>query len=290
MAMGAGEIWTWHEGAWHQGDVRVAGAADHGLWQGTVVFDGARGFEGTAPDLDLHCARANDSARKMALEPTHSDGEVAELAREGLSKFKGDTPVYVRPMYWSRSGDGSLISADPATTVFCLCLEALPMASPDEMPEGGLRITTTRYRRPMQSMMPTDAKAGCLYPNNARMIREARERGFDNALVQDGLGNVAELASSNVFVVKDGVVATPIANGTFLAGITRLRTIQLLRDAGHEVREIVLSVEDVRAADEVFSTGNANKIMPVVRLDDREYGVGPVSREARQRYWDYAHA
>ena len=72
--------------------------------------------------------------------------------------------------------------------------------------------------------MPTDAKAGCLYPNNARMLVEARKRGFDNALVRDMLGNVAETASSNIFMVRDGVVFTPAANRTFLAGIENMRT------------------------------------------------------------------
>lgn len=290
MSMSDGEIRTWADGAWHQGDVKVAGAADHGLWQGACVFDGARFFEGVAPDLDRHCARLNASARAMGLKPVMADGALAELAREGLEKFPSGKAVYVRPMYWSRSGGPSLIVADPDTTVFALCLEELAMPGPEDMPEGGITMTLTSFRRPMRSMMPVDAKAACLYPNNARMIREAREKGFGNALVLDALGNVAELATSNVFIVRDGVVATPIPNGTFLDGITRQRVIALMRAAGHEVVETVLSVEDVREADEIFSTGNALKVMPVVRFDDRELDFGPVAREARDRYWEFAHA
>lgn len=290
MPMSSGEIWTWSEGAWHQGDVKVAGAAHHGLWQGTTVFDGARAFEGAAPDLDLHCARVNASARAMGLDPTLSDGEILELAREGLTKFQGDGPVYIRPMYWSKDCDPSLILADRTSTVFCLCLEALPMADPAALPEGGLRITTTQFRRPILATNVLNAKAGCLYPNNARMVAEAKSRGFDNALAQDLMGNVAELATSNVFIVKDGAVATPIPNGTFLNGITRQRVIRLLRGAGVEVHEAVLTLEDVRGADEVFSTGNANKVLPVARFDDRTYGPGPVAKLARELYWDFAHA
>ncbi len=78
----------------------------------------------------------------------------------------------------------------------------------------------------------TDAKAGSLYPNSGRMILEAKKRGFDNALVRDMNGNVVETASSNVFMVKDGVVYTPVANRTFLAGITRARVVGLLRQGG----------------------------------------------------------
>jgi branched-chain amino acid aminotransferase len=289
MPLSTGEIWTWTEGAWHQGDVKVAGAAHHGLWQGTVVFDGARMFDGVSPDLDRHCARVNASARALGLEPTLSDGEMTELAREGLAKFRGDAPVYIRPMYWSVDADPSLIVARAESTVFCLCLEALPMADPEAMPEGGMTITTTRFRRPLPESSTLEAKAACLYPNNARMIREARAKGFDNALVQDALGNVAELATSNVFIVRDGVVATPMPNGVFLNGITRQRVIRLLREAGREVVETTLSLEDVRGAEEVFSTGNANKVMPVARFDDRDYGPGPVAALARRLYWDFAH-
>ncbi len=133
-----------------------------------------------------------------------------------------------------------------------------------------------------------DAKAGCLYPNNARMLREAQTKGFGNALVADALGNVAETATANVFVVTDGVVRTPIANGCFLAGITRNRHMALLRADGVEVEEAVLTFDDVRAADEVFLSGNMNKVTPVTAFDDVSYQVGPLARRARALYWDWA--
>ena len=85
--------------------------------------------------------------------------------------------------------------------------------------------------------MPVDTKAGCLYPNNGRALFEAKSRGFDNCLVLDMLGNVAELGTANVFFAKDGVVYTPAANGTFLNGVTRQRIIKLMRDAGVTVVE-----------------------------------------------------
>jgi branched-chain amino acid aminotransferase len=152
-----------------------------------------------------------------------------------------------------------------------------------------MSVGLSAFRRPLQSMMPTEAKAGCLYPNNARMIREVQARGFGNALALDGLGNVAEFATSNIFVVKDGVAATPIPNGTFLNGITRQRIIKLLRAAGTDVRETVLTLKDVEQADEVFSTGNAMKVMPVTNYEGRDLPFGPVARQARQLYWDFAH-
>ena len=118
---------------------------------------------------------------------------------------------------------------------------------------------------------------------------EAKSRGFDNCLVRDMLGNIAELANSNVFAVKDGVVYTPIPNGTFLAGITRQRVISLLRGAGVPVIETVLRYADFETADELFSTGNASKVLPITRIDQRSLQPGPFYRKARELYWAYAH-
>jgi branched-chain amino acid aminotransferase len=138
--------------------------------------------------------------------------------------------------------------------------------------------------------MPTNAKAGCLYPNNGRAILEARNRGFDNCLVMDMLGNVAETGSSNIFLVKDGEVMTPAPNGTFLSGITRARTIKLLADEGRPVVEKALTVRDFLDADEIFSTGNHSKVVPVTRIEDRNLQPGPVAKQARDLYWDWAHS
>jgi branched-chain amino acid aminotransferase len=154
---------------------------------------------------------------------------------------------------------------------------------------GGLRLTRASFRRPTLESMPTDAKAGCLYPNNARVLREARAKGFDNALVCDALGNVAETGTSNVFMARDGAVMTPAANGTFLNGITRQRVIRLLRDEGVPVIEGTLRPDDFAVADEIFITGNYSKLMPVLKLDDREFQPGPFYRKARELYWAFAH-
>ena len=102
------------------------------------------------------------------------------------------------------------------------------------------------------------------------------------------MGNVAETATANVFMVKDGEVFTPIANGTFLAGITRARHIANLRADGVEVVETVLTFDDFHAADEVFLSGNMNKVTPVTAFDDTQYQVGPLTRRVRELYWDWA--
>jgi branched-chain amino acid aminotransferase len=159
------------------------------------------------------------------------------------------------------------------------------------MPEpGNLSVTLSPLCRPSPQTAPVDAKAGCLYPNNARALTEAASRGFTNCLVPDLLGNITELANANIFMVRNGEVLTPTPNGTFLNGITRRRVISLLRDAGIAVHEAALTYADFQKADEIFSTGNFSKVMPVTRIDERDLLPGPIYGMARALYWDFAHA
>ncbi|MFN3643988.1 MAG: branched-chain amino acid aminotransferase [Gemmobacter sp.] len=283
MAFGR-EIRTFFDGHWHEGDLPVMRAADHGTWQGSSVFDGARMFDGRVPDLAAHCARVNRSAEALMITPTLAADEIEGIARAGLRAYAPGTAVYVRPMYWAIDASPLGVAPAPGRTGFALCLEAVAMPDPD----ASTTLTTTRFRRPVMEDAVCNAKAGCLYPNNARMLVEAQAKGFGNALVADALGNVAEAATANVFIVRDGTVLTPIANGTFLAGITRARHIANLRAAGHAVHEAVLTFDDVRAADEVFLSGNFAKVTPVRQFDDVHYQIGPVTRAARALYWDWS--
>lgn len=277
--------WTFVDGDWHEGNVALVGPRSHVMWLGSSVFDGGRWFEGVSPDLDRHCARVNASAIALGLKPRKTAEEIVGLAWDGLKKFDGKTAIYIRPMYWAEDGGYMGVPADPESTRFCLCLYEAPMLEPT-----GFSVSVSPYRRPSFETMPTNAKAGCLYPNNGRAILEAKSRGFDNALVLDMLGNVAETGSSNIFMVKDGVVYTPAANGTFLSGITRSRTASLLADAGYTIVEKTLSVRDFMDADEVFSTGNHSKIVPIVRIEDRDLQPGAVAKKARALYWEWAHS
>lgn len=285
MAVGK-NIKTYFEGAWHDGDVQIMRAADHGSWLGTTVFDGARYFEGVAPDLDAHCARVNASAKALMITPTVSTEDMVAMVWEGLGQFPKETAVYIRPMYWAIDGDLTAIVPTPDKTGFCICLEEIPLPKAD----AAATLGTTRFRRPVLETAVVNAKAGCLYPNNARMLTEVRSKGFTNALVADAMGNVAESATANVFMVRDGEVLTPVANGTFLAGITRARHIKNLSADGMTVREEVLTFDDFRAADEVFMSGNMAKVTPVTEFEGTHYQVGPVARRARSLYWDWAHS
>ena len=277
--------WTFFEDDWHAGDLRIMGPRTHACWLGSMVFDGARAFEGVMPDLERHCARVNHSAGTFSLKPLVDRETWVALAHEGRKRFRPDAELYIRPMYWAESGPAGGIRHDPESTRWCLCIYEARLPEPT-----GAAITLSPFRKPTAECAPVEAKAGCLYPINTRAIMEAQARGFDNCLMCDLLGNVAELGTSNVFMAKDGVVLTPAANGTFLNGITRQRVIALLREDGATVIETSLAYADFEAADEIFSTGNASKVLPVTRIGDRSLQPGPFYRKARELYWEFAHS
>jgi branched-chain amino acid aminotransferase len=278
--------WTFFEGDWHEGNVPIMGPRTHAAWLGSSVFDGARAFEGVAPDLDLHCARVNDSATKFSLKPVVTTQAWIDLAWDGIKRFSPGAELYIRPMYWAELGAaGGGVRFDPESTQWCLCIYEAPLPTPT-----GSAITLSPFRRPSAETAPVNAKAGCLYPNNSRALIEAHARGFDNCLMRDLLGNIAELGNANIFMAKDGIVHTPVANGTFLSGITRRRVIALFRAAGVTVEEGTLSYEDFLSADEIFSCGNFLKVAPMTRIDDRMLQPGPFYQLARKLYWEFAHS
>jgi len=282
MAVGK-DIVTWVDGQWHKGNAPIIGAADHAAWLGSQVFDGARQFEGVRPDLDLHAARIIRSAEAMGMVAPVDAATVQGLMEEGCAKFAPDAELYLRPMMWSRESSPGIIDALPDSTGFAICIEALEMPAP-----GAFSLTVSPFCRPRPDMALTEAKAGSLYANNARIMAEARKRGYSNALSLDVNGHVAETASTNVFMVRDGVVLTPVPNGMFLNGITRQRVIALLRADGVDVVETSLTLEDFRQASEIFVTGNIAKVMPVTRYLERELGTPRMGLRARELYWDYA--
>jgi branched-chain amino acid aminotransferase len=270
----------WHDGIWTTENPKLVGPADHALWMASCIFDGARAFDGLAPDLDRHCARAIASAKSLGLAPKLNAAEIEKLAREAVAKFPRDAALYIKPMFWATEGT---VLFDPASTRFALHVWELPMPA-----KPTFTAMKSSFRRPAPDMAVTDAKAASLYPNTARAVREAVDKGYDNAVMLDPDGNVAEFASANLWCVKDGVAMTPKPNGTFLAGITRLRTLTLLREAGMSVEERTLSFADVMAADEVFNTGNMGKVMACTRLEDRDLQPGPVFTKARDLYFKFA--
>ncbi len=274
---------TWIDNHWHEGNAPLMGAMDHAVWLGSSVFDGARAIHGRVPDLDLHLQRVIESSKRLGLECPKSVADMRALVKEALDRLPKDADYYIRPLVFG--GDGLLV---PTTSRFALTLFTAPL------PEfTGFSACLSPMKRADPSMAPTDAKASCLYPNTTRALRDAKARGFDNAVVCDSSGNVAEFATSNLFFVSDeGGVVTPVANGTFLSGITRARVIKLLAAEGITVAERSVLPDELDRAREIFNTGNYGKVQPCTRYGgtygSRELPVGPVATLARERYMAFA--
>lgn len=275
---------TYIDGDWHDGNVPVIGATSHAIWLGSIAFDGARAFEKVTPDLDRHCERVINSARSLQLKSPLTAGEIMEIGLDGVRRFGPDAEVYIRPMLYADAGLG-LLAPDPDSTRFVLTVFDAPM------PDGeGFSTCLSPFRRPTAETAPTDAKASCHYPNSSRAIVDARNRGFQNPVMCDSMGHVAEFATANIWIVKDGVAITPVPNETFLNGITRQRLIKLMREDGIEVQERTVRVSELHDADEIFNSGNYGKVQPVTRYEDRKLQPGPIYRRARELYWAFAHA
>lgn len=274
---------TYFNGQWTEGNTPLFGAMDHSVWLGSSVFDGARSIRGRVPDLRLHLERVIKSAERVGLRCPHSVEAMMALCRDGIKKFPADAELYIRPLVFGT--EGLLI---PVVEKSAFALTLFDAAMP---PFSGFSACLSELRRPGPLVAPTDAKASCLYPNSTKALREAKQRGFDNAVVCDGDGDVAEFATANIFLVTAaGTVVTPVPNGTFLSGITRARVMALLAKEGMVVEERTVKPAELESALEIFNTGNFGKVTPCVRYESRTLAVGPITTLARQRYMEFTES
>jgi branched-chain amino acid aminotransferase len=270
---------TWFNGQWSDGNTPLIGAMDHGVWLASTVFDGARSIHRMAPDLRAHCQRVFESAERVGLGVPLTVDDMLELCIQGIHRFSDDADLYIRPLVFGT--EGMLV---PTASGFALTLFDAPLP-----PFAGFSAMLSSRRRPSPLAATTDAKASALYPNVARALREAKAEGFDNAVMRDPEGQVAEFATANLFFVSgDGAIVTPAANGTFLAGITRARVIDLLSRDGIDVEQRGVEPQELETAREIFSTGNYGKVMPCTRYGTRELPIGPIAARARELYMQYA--
>lgn len=268
---------TYFKGEWSEGNTPLYGAMDHSVWLGSSVFDGARSVRGRMPDLRLHLQRVIHSAERLGLRCPLTVDQMEALVREGVKKFPADAELYIRPLVFGV--EGFLIPV-PEASGFALTLFDAPMP-----PFTGFSACLSTLCRPQPNMAPTDAKASALYANTTRALREAKERGYDNAIMLDLAGKVTEFGSSNLFLVTpSGEVVTPVPNGTFLVGITRARVMALLEEEGVNVVERSVAPAELDTAVEIFSTGNYGKVTPCVRYEGRTLAIGPVATLARDKY------
>ena len=275
------ETQTFFDGNWHTGNFKIFGVEEKSSWLGMSTFDGARSFDGVEPDLDLHCKRSIRSAKVLGMNPDIQWEEIFDIVQDGLAKFTTKSQLYIRTEFWDLS---SLRGIGLNGTGFAVILSEMPLTRPS------FTANVSKFVRPGPDQAPTDAKASCLYPNSLLAISTAKKEGFDNCVTLDPWGNVAEFTMSNIFMVKGKKVYTPIPNRTFLNGITRQRVIKLLRNDGYKIIEKTITPRFLRKADEIFSTGNAQKIQSITKFEDHILGEDKVAKRAWELYLEFAHS
>lgn len=273
---------TYHNGKWHLGNYKVYGIDENASWLGMSVFDGARSFDGAHPDLDLHCQRCVNSAKILLMNPGASWQELYDISLDGISRFPDGAHLYIRSTFWDQTPLRG--TKDPGILAeYSVALYETPLGFND------ISVNLSSFIRPSPKQAPTGAKASCLYPNSILAINAARNAGFDDSIMLDINGNVAEFAMSNFFMVKNGEVHTPAPNGHFLNGITRQRIIKLLREDGYIVHERDIHPDELDDVDEMFQTGNMNIVKACSVFESVVLGVGPITRKAWELYMNFAH-
>jgi branched-chain amino acid aminotransferase len=274
-------------------DVKV-GLGTHALNYGTNVFEGLRAYwDAEARELYLfrapeHFTRLHRSARFLGLTAPHDADELCRLTAQLLARSGEREDIYVRPLLFV---DSEVIGLWRRGLTQSLVIYHAPMGR--YIPEEGVRCGISSWRRPFGNAAPARAKIGGVYASLAIARRDAVEAGYDEAIMLSADGHVAEGSAENIFVVSDGVVVTPSLGSDVLAGITRATVIELAaRELGLLVVERDVNVSELGFADEVFLTGTAAEVTPVVEIDRRPVGEGvpgPLTLRLAALYGDAVH-
>ncbi|MDD9900047.1 MAG: branched-chain amino acid aminotransferase [Alphaproteobacteria bacterium] len=253
----------------------------HALHYGSGVFEGIRSYDGMIFKLEEHNRRLLDGCKIMDLKCPYSLEEINAACVDTL-KTNNITDGYLRPLIW-RGSEQMGVSAQKTTINLAVAAWEWPNYFSAEAREKGISLKISSWRRPPPDCAPVHAKACGLYMICTLSKHEAEAAGYNDALMLDYRGQVAELTGANFFMVKDGDLHTPTAD-CFLDGITRRTVIALAKENGINVIERTIMPDEIKTADECFATGTAAEVTPIGKIDTVEYPVGPVTRLLREKY------
>lgn len=282
--------WVWMNGKlinWSDATLHVSA---HALHYGSGVFEGIRCYHTVAGPalfrLDAHLARFYASAAIHGIQIPYDPGLLEDAICETISR-NGFESCYVRPIcyYGSRA-----LSVDPRACPVEVAVLAWPWAPylGAEGLERGVRVTVSPWRKFESQALPTTAKACGQYVNSILAVREAVDRGYDEALLLDAAGNIAEGSGENLFVVKDGRLVTNDERSSILLGVTRDSVIELARTLGFRVDVGTIAIDDLHSADEAFFTGTAAEVTPIREVDGCQIGDGkrgPVTERIQRAFF-----
>ena len=269
-----GQIWyDGQMGLWRDANVHVL---THGLHYASCVFEGERSYNGRIFKLREHTDRLLKSARILGFDIPYSADQIDAACNE-VCKVNDIVDGYIRPISW-RGSEMMGVSAQENTIHLAIAAWPWPSYFSPEARMKGIRLKTSEWRRPAPETAPTDSKAAGLYMICTMSKHAAEAEGYDDALMLDWRGQVAEATGANIFLVfNDGKLHTPTPD-CFLNGITRQTVIGLAQAREIEVIERTIMPEELADATEVFLTGTAAEVTPVGEIDDNKFTVGDISR------------
>jgi branched-chain amino acid aminotransferase len=272
--------YIWMDGKmipWREAMIHVM---THSLHYSGAVFEGARSYSGNIFKLREHSQRLLDSGQLIHLNIPFSLETLEEASRE-VMEANGLKDGYLRPLAWRGAEQMGVSVKDFPAKVMIACWAWPKYYAAD----AGISMRTSSWRKPDPRTMPVQSKTAAMYTVGTIAKNEAEKHGFNDALMLDCQGRVAEATSANLFVVKDGVLKTPPPE-CFLNGITRQTVINLAKDLGIPVEVAPIMPEELALVQEIFVTGTAAEVTAVGKIDDREYKVGEITKRLQAAYSD----
>ncbi len=275
--------YIWFDGEmvpWRDARVHVL---THALHYASAVFEGQRGYGGTIFKLAEHSARLRNSARLLGFELPWSVEQISAACIDTM-KANGLESCYMRPIAWRGSEQMGVAAQRTKPHMAIACWEWGAYFGAEVL-EKGLRLGIARYRRPAPYTAPTSSKAAGLYMICTISKHEAEAGGYDDALMFDWRGQVAEATGANIFFVKDGALHTPTPD-CFLDGITRRTVIDLATRRGIEVIERPIWPDELESFEQAFLTGSAAEVTPISEIGPWRFEVGTLTKQLARDYTD----
>jgi len=263
---------------WREAKIHVL---NHGLHYASCVFEGERIYNGKIFKLTEHSERLRKSAELLGFSIPYSVEELDKATKETVVK-QGVTDGYVRPVAW-RGSEKMAISSQVSKIHVAIASWPWPPYYSDEARNKGLKLAIADWRRPSPDTAPTASKAAGLYMICTMSKHKAEAAGFNDALMLDYRGLVAEATGANIFFVIDGKLHTPTPD-CFLNGITRLTVIDLAKKRGVEVIERHIKPEEMANASEAFLTGTAAELTPIGSIDKYHFTIGNITKQLLEDY------
>ncbi len=275
--------WIWLDGKlvpWREANVHIL---THALHYASSVFEGQRAYRGEIFKLTEHSTRLRHSAELLGFEIPWSVEQIDEACREVLRANQLED-AYMRPVAW-RGSEQMGVSAQRTRIHLAIAAWEWGAYFGDEAAQKGVRLDISAWRRPAPYTAPTSSKAAGLYMICTLSRHDAQAKGFDDALMFDWRGQIAEATGANAFFVRNGSLHTPTPD-CFLDGITRRTVIDLARRRGVEVIERAIWPEELEGFEQFFLTGSAAEVTPVASAGPWSFEVGELTLQLRRDYLD----